>query len=144
MVDLNKNMKSCSHCNSTNMRFYGFTVNNIHYYYECLNCRKFTEYHVTSKKLKLIYLFTLIFYVVVVFSLDTTPLLALSLLLAIIAVSVLSCKYRWSTETIALDRLPDRLIIPALPNKIRYIVITIFSVALLSYIALFIYNRTRH
>jgi hypothetical protein len=145
MVEMNKHKRNCPHCNSSKMRYHGFTVNEMHYYYECLNCHKFTEYHITSKKLKLLALFTLIFYVIVVLSLDTTPLIALFLLLGIPLVFVLSYKYRWLTETIPLERLPaDRLIAPSFSNKIRFVIILFFCAAFLSYIGLIVYNRIGH
>jgi hypothetical protein len=73
------------------------------------------------------------------------PFLALLLFLGSILLFVISYNYRWSFgEIITLDKLPDdRLIIRAVPRKIRLIAIVIFSAALISYIGLFVFNTMR-
>jgi hypothetical protein len=141
MANLNKNMRSCSHCNSADMQYYGFAANTIHYYYQCNHCYKFTEYHITSQRLLLIAFLTLTLYTAIVASLAIAGFLLLGSMLLFVA----AYKYEWFTEIIALDSLPsDRFIIRAYPKKVRYILIVFFYAALLSYIGLIIYNRMRH
>jgi hypothetical protein len=143
---VNNKTDKCSHCYSNDVRYYGLTVSAIHYYYECRNCHKFTEFHVTSKKL-ILELSPLILLAVIIVTLSavkTTPLLALILFLGYIILLVVGYKYRWSFgEIIALDKLPNRLIVRAFPHKVRLIVITILSAALIGYIGLIVFNIIR-
>jgi len=74
----------------------------------------------------------------------TIPFLALLLFLGSILLLVISYSYRWSFgEIIALDKLPDRLIVRAVPRNIRLIIIVIFPAALIGYIGLIVFNTMR-
>jgi hypothetical protein len=149
MADLYKNTGTCPHCNSSDMKYYGFTLNYIRYYYVCLTCHKFTEYHITSKKLVFVESSSLILFagILAIYTLlaDSKPLLALLLSLGFtILFMLLNYKQRWSYfKVIPLDKLPDRLIFPAAGDKIGFIIRVAFSTALLGYISVFIYNTIR-
>jgi hypothetical protein len=144
-----RNIKTgkCSHCDSSEIRYYGLTVSTMHYYYQCGACHRFTEFHITSKKLLVLEVLPLIFFAAMITTLSAiknTPFLALLIFLCSIILLVVSYKYRWSFgEVIALDKLPNRLIVRAVPHNIRIIVIAIFSAALLGYMGLIVFNIIR-
>jgi hypothetical protein len=150
MMSMNpRNIKTgkCSHCGSSEIRYYGLTASTMHYYYQCGACQKFTEFHITSKKLIILEVLPLIFFAAMITSLSiiiNTPYLALLILLCSIILVVISYKYRWSFgEVIALDNLPNRLIVRAVPHNIRIIIIAIFLAALLGYMGLIVFNIIR-
>ncbi len=113
----------CSHCNSSDIRYYGLTASTIHYYYECRACHRFTEFHITSKKLIVLEVLPLILLAAMISILSviaTMPYLSLLIFLTSIILLVVGYKYRWSFgEISALDKLPDRLIVRAVPHTLE-------------------------
>jgi len=131
------------------MKYYGFTINYVRYYYQCLTCHKFTEYHITSKKLVLVELSPLVTFaaMIAIYSLvaDSRPLLALFLSLgSILLFFALSYKHKWSYfEIIPLDKLPDRLILPAASKKVGLIIKVLFGAVFMGYFSLILFNTIR-
>jgi len=128
------------------MKYYGFTFGGFHFYYECLDCHNYTEYHISLKNMLILCLIILLA-MLGILALTLTigninPLFAsIFFITSTTLYFVVGYKYRWAGfETIAIDNLPDRLLIRILPAKLRLIVIFTFATLLAVYTAIFISN----
>ncbi len=131
------------------MHYYGYALSGMYYYYQCLNCQKYSEYHVTSKLLivsQLVFLFILVTVVATYTMLVRSPDFAFSLFFgSIIMLLLVGYKYRWSGyEITVLDNLPsNRRIIRNHMRRSRFIALLFFSACLLIYLSVFVYNMLR-
>ena len=121
-MKLNSDVR-CSHCNSSEMEYYGFIIGGLHYYFMCQQCHNFTEYRLSIKNMLIIYslvLAAMIFILgVALLLLDTNPSMSFLFFLAsVIFYSVIAYKYRWQGfEKIALSHLPDDIWILRSPKE---------------------------
>ena len=40
---------NCPYCKSSEMEYYGFTFGDLHFYYKCSRCQKYTEYRIAFR-----------------------------------------------------------------------------------------------
>ncbi len=145
-----KNKKRiCAHCQSSALEFYGYIPGGFHYYYECQNCKKYTEYYYPVKiqiyaAVVTISIFTAFAMSMVIF--EQSLRTAVLIFLAVAAVSLFALKYITTPlfKAIPLVELPaGQLIIPGFPRTFSKIIVVLFIVAAVFYFGVFFINLAR-
>ena len=132
--------ENCPHCKSSKMEYYGGTPGGFHFYYRCSNCRKYTEYRVSSKNflIAISILFLMMFFSIALtlFIFSIGPLSAILFFLgSVVLFWIVVFKYeRYFYESIALEDLQtDLWIIHAASKKSRLVIAATFIVFLLCF-----------
>jgi hypothetical protein len=142
MFNLPGSKENCPHCKSSKMEYYGGTPGGFHFYYRCTNCRKYTEYRVSSKKFliacSILFLMMVFSIALTLFIFSISPILAtLFFLGSVVLFWIVDFKYeRNFYESIALEDLQtDLWIIHAASKKSRLVIAATFFVLFVAFLA---------
>jgi hypothetical protein len=142
--------KICPHCKSAKMEHCGSSLG-FQFYYKCLDCHRFTEFSLSSKKNfgdSIVVLLCMCFSLVVsILLIDTHhPRLAIFAFFGSLAVYlIIAKKFRLFFYNLnAIENLPtDHWIIPPPGRKNRVILIVVVCTVVFTYAGIVVYNLLR-
>lgn len=142
--------ENCPYCKSSEMEYYGYASGGFHFYYRCSTCRKYTEYHISSKNFlvgsSIIFLMMVFSITLTLLIFNISPLAAMLFFLVSIAlflIVIFKCEDYFFESVVTDDLQVDLLTIHDPSNKIRLTIIAIYFilfVLFLAYIGIFILN----
>ena len=143
--------KTCAHCGSSELQYYGQTLGYFHYYYKCSNCQKYTEHYYplrTQVTINAVWLLLFVVFGLLVLNSNSpkTGILYFSAIAVLTWTIFYKCR-RAFIKVIPIDRLPDdRAILRPANRTLRLLLIAIFvifAIGLAIYASIFYLNLSR-